>query len=152
ISVALEYHLGRSFDTHARFFRSDTHRIIRLANIGLPLSSYDPVPVLDPGNDGLPGTADDQILTLYNEKESELGKDVLLLTNPADGRGNAKGFELALNMTAARGGLSASFSAIKTEAPTNPGNSVFENDMSVIGSLGTDPNTFLFASSRTFFD
>jgi len=89
-------------------------------------SSYDPVSVIDPGNDGILGTTDDKALTLYNEKRTALGKDFLLLANAPDGRGSY--------------------------APTNPGNSVFENDSGVIGSLGTDPNAFLFANGRTFFD
>jgi outer membrane receptor protein involved in Fe transport len=152
ISFGLEHHLGRILLANARLFRRDTHRIIRLANVGVPLSSYDPVIVIDPGNDGIAGTTDDKPLTLYNEKQTALGKDFLLLANAPDGRGSYKGFELGLSVVAGRGEFSASFAAMKTHAPTNPGNSVFENDSGVIGSLGTDPNTFLFANGRTFFD
>jgi hypothetical protein len=152
ISFGLEHHMGRRLLANARFFRRDTHRIIRLANVGVPLSSYDPVSVIDPGNDGIVGTNDDKPLTLYNEKQTALGKDFLLLTNAPDGRGSYKGFELGLSVVVGRGEFSASFAAMKTHAPTNPGNSVFENDSGLIGSLGTDPNTFLFANGRTFFD
>jgi len=152
ISIAVEHHLGRMLQTHVRFFRRDTHRIIRLDNQGLPSSSYDPLSIIDPGNDGIIGTADDKLLTLFNEKESDLGKDFLVLINGPDGRGSYKGFEIGLDVMTRRGAFWASFAAMKTHAPTNPGNSVFENDMGVVGSLGTDPNTFLLDNSRTFFD
>jgi len=152
ISFAIEHRLGRVLETHARFFRRDTHRIIRLDNQGLPASSYDPVSIVDPGNDGITGTTDDKSLTLFNEKETDLGKDFLVLINGPDGRGSYKGFEIGLEVMTSRGEFWASFAAMKTHAPTNPGNSVLENDMGVIGSLGTDPNTFLLDNSRTFFD
>ena len=152
ISIGVEHSLRRLVRAHARFFRRDTHRIIRLVNEGLPPSSYDPVSVVDPGNDGIPGTPDDKVLTLYNEKKAALGEDFLVLSHTADGRGSYKGFELGLDIVTSRAELSASFSAMEARAPTNPGNSVFQNDTGVIGSLGTDPNTFLFSNSRTFFD
>jgi len=151
ISIAVEHRLGRVLETHARFFRRDTHRIIRLDNRGLPPSSYEPINIIDPGNDGIIGTADDKLLTLFNE-EAELGKDFLVLINGPDGRGSYKGFEIGMNIVTSRGEFWASFAAMKTHAPTNVGNSVFENDMGVVGSLGTGPNTFLLANSRTFFD
>jgi hypothetical protein len=41
---------------------------------------------------------------------------------------------------------------MQTLAPTNPGNSVLQNDTGFVGSLYTDPNTLLFDTSRTYFD
>jgi hypothetical protein len=63
-SVGLDEGLGANFRVSVRFFRRDDHRLIALRNVGVPFSSYSPVSVLDPGNDGIPGIAGDQVLTL----------------------------------------------------------------------------------------
>jgi hypothetical protein len=138
--------------TGARFFRRDTHRQIGLDNIGVPLSSYDVEPFLDPGNDGIPGNSDDRILSLFNRRLSAPGNDFLLLTNLPFGRGSSKGFELFLQQAFGRANYTASFTAIESRAPTNTGNGVFENDPGVIGNLAIDPNTLILTNSRTFFD
>lgn len=153
ISVGLDQNFGARFRASARFFRRDTHRLIAMSNTGVPFSNYTPVSYLDPGNDGFPGTADDQTLTLYNRSISALGRDFLLLTNPPGGHASYKGFEIRLSKPLLhRWEFSASLAAMRTLAPTNPGNSVLENDTGVVNSLGTDPNTWLFATSRTYFD
>jgi hypothetical protein len=46
----------------------------------------------------------------------------------------------------------ASFMAVKSYGPTNPGNSVIENDAGVIGALFQDPNTAIHAAGRSYFD
>jgi hypothetical protein len=160
ISVGLEQQFGRHFEVCVRFFRRDSRRLIELVNSGVPFSSYIPTPVTDPGTDGIPGTSDDQTLTLFNREPSFLGKDFLVLTNPPGFSANYKGFEIEMikpfgHRWEARG----SFVAMHSTDPTNPGNSVFENDAGVIqnnaevvNALGTDPNTLLFARGRIFFD
>ena len=82
ISFGLQQNLDNRLTASVRFFRRDDHRLIGLENTGVPFSDYTPVQYTDPGNDGIYGTADDQVLTLYNEKPSALGHDFLLLTNP----------------------------------------------------------------------
>jgi hypothetical protein len=153
VSVGIEQSFVASFLASVRFFRRDDHRLIGLLNVGVPASDYQPVQVLDPGNDGIPGTSDDQTLTLYNENVSALGKDFFLLTNPPGDRASFQGFEIRLTKPLVRRWeFSASFTATRTQAPTSPGNSVFENDTGFLGSLYTDPNTLLFDTSRTYFD
>lgn len=153
ISAGLEQDFGPRFRASVRFFRRDDHRLIALTNLGVPLSSYTPVTVLDPGNDGIRGTADDQILTLYNRKAFALGRDFVLLTNPSGDRALYKGFEIRLTKPLLRlWEFSASFSATRTLAATGTGNSAFENDTGIIDSFSTDPNSLLFARSRTYFD
>ncbi|HEV2349627.1 MAG TPA: carboxypeptidase regulatory-like domain-containing protein [Terriglobia bacterium] len=153
ISVGLSQNFGARFNLGARFFRRDDHRLIALLNLGVPFSSYAPVSFLDPGNDGIPGTADDAILTLYNQKPSTLGRDFFLLTNPQGDRASYKGFEIRLVKPLVHlWEFSASFTGMQTLAPTSPGNSVFENDTGFLGSLYTNPNTLLFDTSRTYFD
>ena len=96
VSVELEREFRGQLRVSARFYRRDDHRLIGLEDLGVPFSSYTPVQFLNPGNDGIPGTADDQILTLYNRDPSALGKDFFLLTNPPGDRASAKGFEIRL--------------------------------------------------------
>jgi len=153
VSVGLEQGFSAGLVASVRFFRRDDHRLIALLNLGVPASDYQPVQVLDLGNDGIPGTADDQMLTLYNENVPALGKDFFLLTNPPGDRASFEGFELRLSKPLVRRWeFSASFTATRTLAPTSPGNSVYENDTGFVGSLYTDPNTLLFDTSRTYFD
>ena len=153
VSIGLDQDFGSNFRAGVRFFRRDSHRLIALANPGVPASSYTPVQVLDPGNDGIAGTSDDQVLTLYNRNPSALGQDFLLLTNPPGDHASFKGFEIRLAKQLMRvWEFSASFTAMQTLAPTSPGNTVFENDTGFVGSLGIDPNTFIYSTSRTYFD
>jgi len=153
ISVGLGQEFASGFRADVRFFRRDTHRRIVLTNVGVPSTDYTPVSFPDPGNDGVPGTADDQVLTLYNRDPGALGHDLLLLTNPPGLHASFKGFEIRLVKPLMRvWEFTASFTAMRTLAATSPGNSVFENDPGFVGALGTDPNTFVMAASRTYFD
>ncbi len=152
ISFGLQENLRQHLTASVRFFRRDDHRLIGLENTGVPFSDYTPVSFTDPGNDGIYGTADDQILTLYNEKPSALGHDFLLLTNPGL-RASYKGFEAQVMASVRRSWeLSASFTAGQTLARTSPGNSPFQNDTGFVGSLGIDPNTLVMSQGRTYFD
>ena len=152
ISFGLEQDLGTGFSAALRFFRRDDHRLLALHNAGVPLSDYIPVAYLDPGNDGILGTPDDQVLTLYNRLPSALGKDFLVLGNYGF-HASYKGLEARLQKRLfRRWAFAASFSASRTLAATNPGNSVFQDDTGVIGALGTDPNTLILAQGRTHFD
>ncbi len=153
VSIGLDQELGLGFRASVRFFRRDSHRLIAATNIGVPPSDYTPIQVSNPGNDGIPGNADDQLLTLYNRDPSALGRDSFLLTNPPGGHASSKGFEIRLNKSLDRfWAFSASFAALRTLAATSPGNSVLENDWGFVGALGADPNTLVLASSRTYFD
>lgn len=153
VSVGLDQELGSGFHAAVRFFRRDSHRLIAATNIGVPPADYTPVQVPDPGNDGIPGTVDDHLLTLYNRDPAALGRDSFLLTNPPGGHASFKGFEIRLNKPLdRRWAFSASFTAMRTLAATSSGNSVQENDWGFVGSLGADPNTYVLASSRTYFD
>lgn len=152
ISFGLQQNLDNRLTASVRFFRRDGHRLIGLKNPGVPLSEYVRVQYTDPGNDGIYGTADDQVLTLYNEKPAALGHDFLLLTNPGL-RANYKGFEaLVVARLQNAWEFSASFTAGQTLARTSPGNSPWQNDTGFVGSLGIDPNTLVMSQGRTYFD
>ncbi|HJX90778.1 MAG TPA: carboxypeptidase regulatory-like domain-containing protein [Pyrinomonadaceae bacterium] len=160
ITVELTKQFGDRFVTRVRFFRRDDRRLVGIVNSGVPFSSYVPTLVIDPGNDGMPGTADDQSLTLFDRKPAALGEDFFVLTNPTGYRGSAKGFEIEMLRPFARHWQAAvNFAAMHTSFPTNPGNGVFQNDpgfiitdQSVFAASNADPNTLLFATGRTYFD
>ncbi len=152
ISFGLQQNVANRLTASVRFFRRDDHRLIGLENTGVPFSDYTQVQYTDPGNDGIYGTVDDQILTLYNQKPSALGHDFLVLTNPGL-RASYKGIEAQLTARVRRSWeFSASFTAGQTLARTSPGNSPFQNDTGFVGSLGINPNTLVMSQGRTYFD
>jgi hypothetical protein len=158
--VEVSKRFGERFVARVRFFRRDDRHLIAVANAGVPFSSYVPTSVIDPGNDGIPGTADDQSLTLFNRQPSALGRDLFVLSNPPGFRGSDKGFEIEmLKLFARHWEASGNFTAMHASYPTNPGNGVFQNDpgfiitnQSVFAALNADPNTLLFSNGRTYFD
>jgi len=160
ITVELTKQFGDRFVTRVRFFRRDDRHLVGIVNSGVPFSSYVPTLVIDPGNDGIPRTADDQSLTLFDRKPLALGEDFFVLTNPTGYRGSDKGFEIeALKPFANHWEAVVNFAAMHTSFPTNPGNGVFQNDpgfiitdQSVFSASNADPNTLLFSTGRTYFD
>jgi hypothetical protein len=153
ITAGLEQHFGTHWLAGVRFFRRDDRNLVGILNTGVPASSYFPVQVFDPGNDGISGNSDDGFVTVFNRDPSSFGKDFLLLTNPEGLDATTKGLEIQLLKQFARNWqLGFGFVAMKTSGPTSTGNSVFENDTGVIGTLGLDPNTGILAKGVTFFD
>jgi hypothetical protein len=151
ITFGAEKNIGAGFTIAARFFRRDDHRLIAIDNIGVPISAYTPQQVLDPGDDDIIGTADDQTLTLYNRLPSFLGKDFLTLTNSY--HAHYKGFEVRLNKRLTRNWeFSGSYTAGETHAFTSTGNQPFQNDTGSLWTLASDPNTLVNDPTRTAFD
>jgi hypothetical protein len=144
--------LARRTLASVHLFRRDERNRLAATDTGVPFTAFTPVVISDPGPDGTPGSFDDQRLTVYSQKPSTLGQDLYLLTNPAGLRMLNTG--LMAEVGAALGGLDvhASFVAEKSYGPTNPGDSVYENDPGVIGSLFEDPNTLIHAGGRSFVD
>ena len=136
-----------------RFIERNSRRLVHTVNIGIPASAYAPVPVLDPGDDGIVGTADDRTLIVYNQDASTLGQDRYLLTNPLGLNATYRGLESNITARFAERGLaSISFTAFKSVGDGNPGNSTLDNDPAIIGSLFDNPNTRINSRGRLFFD
>jgi len=133
-------------------FRRDTKNRIAAIDTGLPAQAFTPVSILDPGQDGIPGTFDDQRLTVYAQNAATLGQDRYLLTNPAGLRILNTGLLAEAATEWRRLTLHASVVAEKSYGPTNPGDAVYENDPGVIGALFLDPNTAIHAAGRSFVD
>jgi hypothetical protein len=133
-------------------FRRDEKDRIAAIDTGVTPQDFTPVTILDPGPDGIPGTFDDQQLTVYAQNPATLGHDHYLLTNPVGLRTLNSGMNAQLR-TAWRGiTVSASFVAEKSYGPTNPGNAIFENDPGVVGALFSDPNAQINSTGRAFTD
>ncbi|HVN80232.1 MAG TPA: carboxypeptidase-like regulatory domain-containing protein [Terriglobia bacterium] len=151
--IGVEQHLPHQFHTSLRFLRRDDKRLVETVNVGVPSTAFVPVQIQDRGDDNLPGTADDQVLTVFNQEPSTFGQDRFLLTNPPDFSSVYKGLEADLRKDLREGWyLSVSFTAYKAVGPASPGNSEFENDTGVIGGLFDDPNSLLNNRGRLFFD
>jgi len=72
--------------------------LIAIAEIGIPQNStgYDQTVGIDPGNDGITGTADDKRVSVFNQKPEFAGKNKRLETNPSDFKSSFKGLEVTL--------------------------------------------------------
>lgn len=153
-----EFDLGAEFPLAPRsvasihLFRRDDKDRIAAINTGVPAQAYTSVSILDPGPDGLPGTFDDQRLTVYAQNPATLGQDRYELTNPAGLRTLNAGVLAEAGTEWRRLTLHASFVAEKSYGSTNPGDALYENDPGVIGSLFLDPNTAIHAAGRSFVD
>ena len=153
-----EFDIGAEFPLAPRsvasihLFRRDDKDRIAAIDTGVPAQAFTPVSILDPGPDGIPGTFDDQRLTVYAQNPATLGQDRYLLTNPAGLRMLNTGLVAEAGTEWRRLTLHASFVAEKSYGPTNPGDAVYENDPGVIGALFLDPNTAIHATGRSFVD
>ena len=64
--------LRRSVASIHLFRRDDKNRIAAI-DTGVPAQAFTPVSILDPGPDGIPGTFDDQRLTVYAQNPATSG-------------------------------------------------------------------------------
>ncbi|MBV9081451.1 MAG: hypothetical protein JOZ62_02145 [Acidobacteriaceae bacterium] len=133
-------------------FRRDEKDRIVVENQGLGRNAFTPVAVVDPGPDGIPGTFDDQHLTVYEQDAATFGQDAYVLTNAPGVRTLNAGISAQARVGWRDVLVHAAFTAEKAWGPTNPGNAVFENDPDVIGALFIDPNSSVRTLARSFVD
>ena len=150
--IAAAFPVARRTVASIHLFRRDNKDRIAAIDTGVPPQAFTPVSILDPGPDGIPGTFDDQRLTVYAQNPATLGRDRYLLTNPAGLRMLNTGLLAEARTVWQRLTLHASFLAEKSYGPTNPGDAFYENDPGVIGALFLDPNTAIHAAGRSFVD
>jgi len=138
----------------AGFYR-ETRNLVETVNTGVPFSEYEPVQFYDEGDDRIPNTHDDLIFTVYDQSPETLGHDFYLLTNP-DGASRVsryRGLDLSLVKKAGGNGVFfLSLTAMEAVGTTSPGNTEWENDDGVIGSLYDNPNASINARGRLRFD
>jgi hypothetical protein len=80
--IGAQFHFAPRSVASIHLFRRDDKDRIAAIDIGVPAQAFTPVSILDPGPDGIPGTFDDQRLTVYAQNPATLGQDRYLLTNP----------------------------------------------------------------------
>jgi hypothetical protein len=151
-NVGGEFSVMRKSVASVHLFRRDEKDRIAAIDTGVPSEAFTPTSILDPGPDGIVGTFDDQLLTVYRQNPATFGQDRYLLTNPPGLRQLNEGLLAEVRTEWRNVTFRASFVAEKSWGPTNPGNAFFENDPGVIGSLFLDPNTAIHATGRSFTD
>lgn len=151
-NVGAEMALSKRSVVGIHLFRRDEKQRIAAIDTGVSPQAFTSRSILDPGPDGIPGTFDDQQLTVYEQNPATFGQDWYLLTNPPDLRMLNTGLLAEVRTEARSLTLHASFVAEKSYGPANPGNAVFENDPDVIGALSLDPNTAIHSAGRSFTD
>ncbi len=152
LSVSFHHVFGQDWYLTVAGFLREHRGLVETLNIGVPFSSYEPVEIYDIGDDRIPGNHDDLSITVYNQSAETLGQDFFLLTNP-DRKSHYYGLDLTLIK---RYGEKFTFflTLTATEAPgtTNPGNTEWENDDGVVGTLYDNPNTLINTKGRVRFD
>jgi hypothetical protein len=152
-SLAAEVRLPLNLSFIARFFRQDEKERIAAVNTGAGPESWTPVRFHDPGPDGIYGTWDDNWKAVaYARDPASFGRDWFLLTNP---KGLAMYNAAALGEIRYTGKLisgSASFAKMKSFGSTNPGNTAWQNDPNVLGSLFESPNNMSSSAGHSYFD
>ena len=128
--------------------------LLETVNTGVPASSYTPVSYVDPGRDGIPGTGDDQTITVYDQDPATLGDDHFFLTNPRGFRAFHRGAQILLRWNDARERLQleASFTGFAIVGEASQELTSQEYDEGVIGTLFDNPNTLIHADGRLFYD
>lgn len=132
-----------------------TRNLIRRLNSGVTFEDYLPLYYIDSGDDRIPHTYDDLLFTLYNQKKDSLGEDYYLLTNVEADTRTTSYFGLDLNLIKKFGSRFTfffTFTAIQAEGSANPGNTAWQNDDSVIGTLFDNPNNLINSKGRLGFD
>jgi len=155
-SVSFHQGLGRGWQLGLAGFYRETHNTVESVNSGVPFSAYDPVDIYDPGDDLLSGTHDDLTFTVYNQRFETLGRDFFLLTNPSSPLKPVtryRGLDLTIvKPFGDKGGFFIAATATEAVGLTSPGNSEWENDDGIPGSLYDNPNSLINTKGRVRFD
>ncbi len=154
ITIGADVDLGNNVQLSATLLGRFEHRLVETVNIGVPMSAYSPVTIFDRGDDDIAGTSDDQLLTVYNQDSSTLGKDFYQLTNPSNFWDSYHGAEIIARSKNFIRGLyfQLSFAAFIIVGRASQEAESLEYDQGVIGNLFDNPNTLINAYGRLFFD
>ncbi len=92
--IGLSHELTREMQVSANFIYRKDYDINGTIDSAVPFDTYTPVEWTDPGPDGITGTGDDGMITVYSRDPATIGKSILLLTNPESNERTYKGLEL----------------------------------------------------------
>jgi len=154
LTISFVHVFGAGWHLHLGGFFRETKNLFETINTGVPFSVYDPVEFFDSGDDRIPGTYDDLIFNIYNQRENTLGQDFFLLTNPDSARRSQyQGLDLILfKRYGSKFNFFLSLTATRAVGTTSPGNTEWENDDGLVGTLYDNPNTLINAEGRLRFD
>jgi hypothetical protein len=154
-SISFSHAFGSHWYLTVGGFYRENRNLIETLNTGVPFSAYQPVAFFDVGDDRVPNTRDDLEFTVYNQNIGTLGQDFFLLTNPdSETRiSTYHGFDITLvKKYSSKFTFFLSLTAIRAVGITSPGNTEWENDDGIIGTLYDTPNTLINAEGRLRFD
>jgi outer membrane receptor protein involved in Fe transport len=144
--------LGASF-----IYRKDL-RLTNTIDTGVPFSSYTPVNVLDPGEDGVRGSGDDGTLTVFAQDPATIGRSRIVLSNPPSSQRTYTGLELTAvkklsNHWQAVASLVVSEMDVIKPAVAQATQGLYENPNTLINAKGKDPlnQTVQFKAQGTYF-
>lgn len=144
----------RSGPWAARFvglYRRDT-RLLETVNVGVTSSDYTMLTVPDAGGDIL-GSADDQLLPVFERPPSSFGADRYRLTNVTGDDAWHEGAEITVAREGERFGLLFGATAHRSDGPNAwRGFRPSENDQGAVGERRDQPNADTFARGRLFSD
>jgi hypothetical protein len=144
----------RSGPWAARFvglYRRET-RLLETVNVGVTASDYTMLTVADAGGDIL-GSADDQLLPVFERRASSFGADRYVLTNVTGDDAWHEGAEITIAREGERFGLLLGATAHRSDGPNGwRGFRASENDQGVVGERLDQPNADTFARGRLFSD
>ena len=155
LTVSFVHTFGANWHLSVGGFYRETRNLVETLNAGVPFSSYQPVQFYDTGDDRIPNTHDDLTFTVYNQDIGTLGHDFFILTNPDPDERVSKYHGLDLTLVkkySSKFTFFLSLTAVSAVGSTNPGNTEWENDDGVIGSLYDNPNTLINSKGEMRFD
>jgi hypothetical protein len=129
-----ERQLGQNFGARTGIVYKRANRLFQTLNALNPFAAFNiPTTAADPGVDGIPGTADDGVLTVYNLDPSLVGRTLDTFRNAPDYVEQAWTWEVSANRRFTRHWSLASSFAVTwrdnwTAIPTNP-NQLQQSDL-----------------------
>jgi outer membrane receptor protein involved in Fe transport len=146
--VGVSRELLTDFSINANFIWRRDDDLIHTVQVGIPDSSYTPVGVVDPGEDGRIGTPDDGTLTVFAQNPATFGQEVFLETNPNKlGKDNGRdytGFEFVANKRLSNRWQFVGSLVIQDMESLTPSSSfyttgLFQNPNDQVNARGRDP-------------
>jgi hypothetical protein len=150
ITVGVEKRFRRGFLRVSGYQRWERN-LLQTRNVGILPGSYETVPFLDVGIDGVLGTEDDATIPVFDQK-AQFGEDLFVLGHPQGLGSSSQGGDLLLGFEHGRFRWRLSGRAYRDVGSGDVGNEETENDTGVLGDLFDDPNTETNAEGRLFFD
>ncbi len=141
----MSHEATQDWQVSANFIYRRDNDLWNTIDVGVPFSSYSPVETLDPGPDGVPGTGDDAMLTVYAQDPATIGQSQSLMTNPEESDRTYKGFELTASKRYSNNWQAVAslvISDLEVIKPTtaNETAGIFDSPNNLINAKGLDPN------------